>query len=41
MDRSHEFMEDVDDGSMCVCGIPASAHDAWERKQTDQSDGDS
>lgn len=25
--RAHEFTEDVDDYSMCVCGIPALTHD--------------
>jgi hypothetical protein len=23
----HEFTEDLSDGSMCMCGIPALAHD--------------
>lgn len=27
MDRPHEFREDVDDCSMCVCGVPADVHD--------------
>jgi hypothetical protein len=26
MDRPHEFHEDVDDCSMCVCGVPAMHH---------------
>lgn len=26
MDRPHEFREDVDDYSMCVCGVPADVH---------------
>lgn len=24
--RRHEFEEDADDGSMCVCGVPALTH---------------
>lgn len=28
----HEFTEDVTDMSMCVCGIPALYHDAWEQR---------
>lgn len=27
-DDWHEFTEDVDDASMCVCGVPALTHDA-------------
>ena len=27
MDRPHEFREDADDYSMCVCGVPADVHD--------------
>lgn len=23
----HPFIEDVDDASMCLCGVPASTHD--------------
>ena len=23
----HEFTEDVGDGSMCICGVPALTHD--------------
>lgn len=23
----HEFVEDIDDGSMCICGVPALSHD--------------
>ena len=26
MDRPHEFVEDVEDMSMCTCGIPALQH---------------
>lgn len=26
MDRPHEFVEDVDDYSMCVCGVPGDVH---------------
>jgi len=26
MDEPHEFREDVDDYSMCVCGVPADVH---------------
>lgn len=32
MDRFHEFREDVEDGSMCLCGTPATYHDEWERR---------
>lgn len=28
--RRHEFEEDVDDGSMCVCGVPADSHGCVE-----------
>jgi len=28
--RPHEFEEDTDDGSMCLCGVPASSHHAVE-----------
>jgi hypothetical protein len=27
-DDWHEFTEDVDDASMCICGVPALTHDA-------------
>jgi hypothetical protein len=31
---SHEFTEDVADGSMCICGVPALTHylveEAWQ-----------
>ena len=23
----HEFIEDIDDASMCICGVPALSHD--------------
>jgi len=26
MDQPHEFVEDVEDMSMCVCGVPALQH---------------
>jgi hypothetical protein len=35
MDKPHEFRENVNDGSMCLCGIPAYYHDDWERQQRD------
>lgn len=28
--RLHEFEEDVDDGSMCICGVPALGHEVVE-----------
>jgi hypothetical protein len=31
----HEFTEDVSDGSMCICGIPALDHDAFESALAD------
>lgn len=30
MDRAHEFVENVNDGSMCLCGMSALHHDLWE-----------
>lgn len=30
MDRPHEFREDVDDASTCVCGVPALTHECME-----------
>jgi hypothetical protein len=30
MDELHEFRENVEDGSMCLCGIPAYYHEEWE-----------
>lgn len=35
MDRFHEFREDLNDCSMCACGIQALYHDEWERKQVE------
>lgn len=29
-DRLHEFEEDVDDASVCLCGVPALTHAAVE-----------
>jgi hypothetical protein len=31
-DSYHEFDEDINDCSMCRCGIPALYHDDWERR---------
>lgn len=28
----HEFTEDINDASMCVCGVPALGHDAVYRR---------
>lgn len=33
MDRLHGFHENVNDGSMCLCGIPAYYHEVWEIQQ--------
>lgn len=33
MDRFHEFRMDINDYSMCQCGIPAYYHEQWEREQ--------
>lgn len=29
-DRPHKFREDVDDASMCVCGVPVLTHECME-----------
>jgi hypothetical protein len=34
--RAHEFHEDVNDASMCICGIPAITHDRAMAPQTPQ-----
>ena len=31
MDQPHEFRENVNDGSMCLCGVPATVHHLVER----------
>jgi hypothetical protein len=39
-DDWHEFTEDVDDASMCICGVPALTHDAvFPPGKGSQSDG--
>lgn len=37
-DWPHEFVEDTDDGSMCICGVPALTHDAAMERLADQPD---
>jgi len=33
MDELHEFHEDGNDYSVCLCGIPALYHETWEEQQ--------
>lgn len=33
MDQPHEFRENGNDASMCLCGVPANEHDQWELGQ--------
>lgn len=33
MDKPHEFREDVDDYSMCRCGVPALTHHLVEPEE--------
>lgn len=37
-DWPHEFVEDTDDGSMCICGVPALTHDAAMERLAAQPD---
>jgi hypothetical protein len=37
MDELHEFRENHNDGSMCLCGIPGTYHDTWEQRMADRS----
>lgn len=36
MDEPHEFREDGNDYSMCLCGVPSDYHYAWEQQITDE-----
>lgn len=33
MDQPHEFRENRNDYSMCLCGVPADGHDRWEMQR--------